>query len=211
MASKEGSARSPVRRPGIDRFEKVLRAAEKIILRNESLKGLTLQAIASEAKVPRVLTLLFFSRQIDAVIEALYHLMLTRLINELSQSFTEPDKDWKKVMTRLTTEVRSHYRKNTLTTVLALTPPSPKMISEAHVVYGDAVAQMLVAISGVPASKNLTTGCEIAAEIGTTIFRKSYLEKGTITDSYLAEAIRAIIAYLDTVISPKKSPRQNRT
>ena len=63
---------------------------------------------------------------------------------------------------------------------------------------------MLVAISGVPASKNLTTGCEIAAEIGTTIFRKSYLEKGTITDSYLAEAIKAIIAYLDTVISPKK-------
>lgn len=203
MASKEGSARSPVRRPGIDRFEKVLRAAEKIILRNESLKGLTLQAIASEAKVPRV-SLYYFFPSIDAVIEALYHLMLTRLINELSQSFTEPDKDWKKVMTRLTTEVRSHYRKNTLTTVLALTPPSPKMISEAHVIYGDAVAQMLVAISGVPASKNLTTGCEIAAEIGTTIFRKSYLEKGTITDSYLAEAIKAIIAYLDTVISPKK-------
>ena len=203
MASKEGSARSPVRRPGIDRFEKVLRAAEQIILRNESLKGLTLQAIASEAKVPRV-SLYYFFPSIDAVIEALYHLMLTRLINELSQSFTEPDKDWKKVMTRLTTEVRSHYRKNTLTTVLALTPPSPKMISEAHVVYGDAVAQMLVAISGVPASKNLTTGCEIAAEIGTTIFRKSYLEKGTITDAYLAEAIKAIIAYLDTVISPKK-------
>ncbi len=44
-------------------------------------------------------------------------------------------------MTRLTTEVRSHYHKNTLTTVLALTPPSPKMISEAHVVYGEAVAQ----------------------------------------------------------------------
>ena len=203
MASKEGSARSPVRRPGIDRFEKVLRAAEKIISRNKSLKGLTLQAIASEAKVPRV-SLYYFFPSIDAVIEALYHLMLTRLINELSQSFTEPDKDWKKVMTRLTTEVRSHYRKNTLTTVLALTPPSPKMISEAHVIYGDAVAQMLVAISGVPASKNLTTGCEIAAEIGTTIFRKSYLEKGTITDSYLAEAIKAIIAYLDTVISPKK-------
>ena len=203
MASKEGSARSPVRRPGIDRFEKVLRAAEKIILRNESLKGLTLQAIASEAKVPRV-SLYYFFPSIDAVIEALYHLMLTRLMNELSQSFTEPDKDWKKVMTRLTTEVRSHYRKNTLTTVLALTPPSPKMISEAHVVYGDAVAQMLVAISGVPASKNLTTGCEIAAEIGTTIFRKSYLEKGTITDSYLAEAINAVIAYLDTVIETKR-------
>ena len=133
MASKEGSARSPVRRPGIDRFEKVLRAAEKIISRNKSLKGLTLQAIASEAKVPRV-SLYYFFPSIDAVIvEALYHLMLTRLINELSQSFTEPDKDWKKVMTRLTTEVRSHYRKNTLTTVLALTPPSPKMISEAHV------------------------------------------------------------------------------
>ena len=208
MASKEGSARSPVRRPGIDRFEKVLRAAEKIILRNESLKGLTLQAIASEAKVPRV-SLYYFFPSIDAVIEALYHLMLTRLINELSQSFTEPDKDRKKVMTRLTTEVRSHYRKNTLTTVLALTPPSPKMISEAHVIYGDAVAQMLVAISGVPASKNLTTGCEIAAEIGTTIFRKSYLEKGTITDSYLAEAIKAIIAYLDTVISPKKVTKAN--
>ena len=203
MASKKGSARTPTRRPGIDRYEKVLRAAEEIILENESLDGLTLQAIASKAKVPRV-SLYYFFPSIDAVIEALYHLMLTRLMSELSQSFTEPDKDWKKVMTRLTTEVRNHYRKNTLTTVLALTPPSPKMISEAHVVYGDAVAQMLVAISGVPASKNLTTGCEIAAEIGTTIFRKSYLEEGAITDSYLAEAIKAIIAYLGTVISPKK-------
>ena len=78
------------------------------------------------------------------------------------------------------------------------------MISEAHLVYGEAVAQMLVAISGVPASQKLTTGCEIAAEIGTTIFRKSYLEKGTITDSYLAEAINAVIAYLKTVIETKR-------
>ena len=210
MASKKGSARSPVRRPGIDRYEKVLQAAEELILENESLDGLTLQAIAARAEVPRV-SLYYFFPSIDALIEALYHRILTRLINELSQSFTKPDKDWKKVMARLTTEVRSHYRKNTLTTVLALTPPSPKMINEAHVVYGEAVAQMLVAVSGVPASKNLTTGCEIAAEIATTIFRKSYLEEGTITDSYLAETIKAIIAYLDTVISPKKSPKQNRT
>ncbi|MDC1072666.1 TetR/AcrR family transcriptional regulator [Gammaproteobacteria bacterium] len=203
MASKKGSARAPTRRPGIDRYDKVLGAAEEIILENESLDGLTLQAIAAKAKVPRV-SLYYFFPSIDAVIEALYQRILTRLISELSQSFTEPDKDWKKVMTRLMTEVRNHYRKNTLTTVLALTPPSPKMINEAHIVYGEAVASMLVAISSVPESKNLKMGCEIAAEIGTTIFRKSYLEKGTITDSYLAEALNAVIAYLDTVISPKK-------
>ncbi|MCP4950944.1 MAG: TetR/AcrR family transcriptional regulator [Proteobacteria bacterium] len=203
MASKKGSARAPSRRPGIDRYDKVLGAAEEIILENESLDGLTLQAIAAKAKVPRV-SLYYFFPSIDALIEALYHRILTRLISELSQSFTEPNKDWKKVMARLMTEVRNHYRKNTLTTVLALTPPSPKMINEAHIVYGEAVAQMLVAVSGVPSSKNLTTGCEIAAEIGTTIFRKSYLEKGAITDSYFAEALNAVIAYLDTVISPKK-------
>ena len=210
MASKKGSARAPTRRPGIDRYDKVLRAAEEIILENESLDGLTLQAIAARAEVPRV-SLYYFFPSIDAVIEALYHRILTRLINELSQTFTKPDKDWKKVMTKLMTGVRSHYHKNTLTTVLALTPPSPRMINEAHVVYGEAVASMLVAVSGVPESKNLKIGCEIAAEIGTTIFRKSYLEKGAITDSYLAEAIKAVIAYLDTVISPKKSPKQNRT
>ena len=203
MASKKGSARLPTRRPGIDRYDKVLGAAERIILENESLDGLTLQAIAAKAKVPRV-SLYYFFPSIDAVIEALYQRILTRLINELTQSFTTPDKDWKKVMARLTTEVRNHYGRNTLTTVLALTPPSPKMINEAHIVYGGAVANMLVAISGVPASKKLTMVCEIAAEIGTTIFRKSYLEKGTITDSYLAEAINAVIAYLDTVIETKR-------
>ena len=63
---------------------------------------------------------------------------------------------------------------------------------------------MLVAISGVPESKNLTMGCEIAAEIGTTIFRKSYLEEGTITDSYFAESVNAVIAYLSTVIETKR-------
>ena len=47
-------------------------------------------------------------------------------------------------------------------------------------------------------------GCEIAAEIGTTIFRKPYLEKGTKTDPYLAEAINAVIAYLDTGIETKR-------
>ena len=203
MASKKGSARLPTRRPGIDRYDKVLGAAERIILENESLDGLTLQAIAAKAKVPRV-SLYYFFPSIDAVIEALYQRILTRLINELTQSFTTPDKDWKKVMARLTTEVRNHYDRNTLTTILALTPPSPKMINEAHIVYGEAVANMLVAISGVPASKKLTMGCEIAAEICTTIFRKSYLEKGTIIDSYLAEAINAVIAYLDTVIETKR-------
>lgn len=203
MASKKGSARAPTRRPGIDRYDKVLGAAEEIILENESLDGLTLQAIAAKAKVPRV-SLYYFFPSIDAVIEALYQRILTRLISELSQSFTEPDKDWKKVMTRLMAEVRRHYRRNTVTTVLALTPPSPKMINEAHIVYGEAVASMLVAISGVPESKNLTMGCEIAAEIGTTIFRKSYLEEGTITDSYFAESVNAVIAYLSTVIETKR-------
>ena len=203
MASKKGSARAPTRRPGIDRYDKVLGAAEEIILENESLDGLTLQAIAAKAKVPRV-SLYYFFPSIDAVIEALYQRILTRLISELSQSFTEPDKDWKKVMTRLMVEVRSHYRRNTVTTVLALTPPSPKMINEAHIVYGEAVASMLVAISGVPESKNLTMGCEIAAEIGTTIFRKSYLEEGTITDSYFAESVNAVIAYLSTVVETKR-------
>jgi len=104
MASKKGSARAPTRRPGIDRYDKVLRAAEELILENESLDGLTLQAIAAKAKVPRV-SLYYFFPSIDALIEALYHRVLTRLISELSQLFTEPDKDWKKVMTRLTTEV----------------------------------------------------------------------------------------------------------
>ena len=203
MASKKGSARAPTRRPGIDRYDKVLGAAEEIILENESLDGLTLQAIAAKAKVPRV-SLYYFFPSIDAVIEALYQRILTRLISELSQSFTKPDKDWKKVMTRLMAEVRRHYRRNTVTTVLALTPPSPKMINEAHIVYGEAVASMLVAISGVPESKNLTMGCEIAAEIGTTIFRKSYLEEGTITDSYFAESVNAVIAYLSTVIETKR-------
>ena len=141
MASKKGSARAPTRRPGIDRYDKVLGAAEGIILQNESLDGLTLQAIAAEAKVPRV-SLYYFFPSIDAVVEALYQRILTRLINELSQSFTKPDNDWKKVMTRVTIEVRNHYRRYTLTTILALTPPSSKMINEAHIVYGEAVANM---------------------------------------------------------------------
>ena len=80
MASKKGSARLPTRRPGIDRYDKVLGAAERIILENESLDGLTLQAIAAEAKVPRV-SLYYFFPSIDAVIEALYQRILTRLIN----------------------------------------------------------------------------------------------------------------------------------
>ncbi|NDA15855.1 MAG: TetR/AcrR family transcriptional regulator [Gammaproteobacteria bacterium] len=83
MAKKKGPPKEPSRRHGIHRFEEVLSAAEALITEGTPLDELTLQGVAKKAGVPRV-SLYYFFPSVDALVEALYQRVLTRLMNELA-------------------------------------------------------------------------------------------------------------------------------
>ena len=46
--------------------------------------------------------------------------------------------------------------------------------------------------------------CEMASELADLVWRKSLIEKGTLTPAYTREAKREVIAYLDVVLAATK-------
>ena len=46
--------------------------------------------------------------------------------------------------------------------------------------------------------------CEMASELAYLVWRKSLIEKGTLTPAYTREAKRVVIAYLDAVLAATK-------
>jgi hypothetical protein len=121
-------------------------------------------------------------------------------MSELATAEIKPSADWRPVVKKVFESVIKHYSRNRLTIVLALMPSSLTMINQAHRVYGQGLAELLEGLCGLKRSAKLTQGCEIAAELATTIFRKSFIENGAITPVYQSEAQSAVIAYLTTVI-----------
>ena len=52
--------RQPTRKPGIERYNRIVLAAEALILETGSLEGITLEAVAKRAGVPRASLYYFF-------------------------------------------------------------------------------------------------------------------------------------------------------
>ena len=46
--------------------------------------------------------------------------------------------------------------------------------------------------------------CEMASELADLVWRKSLIEKGTLTPAYTREAKREVIAYLDAALAATK-------
>ena len=66
------SARLPTRKPGIERYNRIIEAAETLILEAGSLQGITLDAIARRADVPRV-SLYYFFESIESLMDCLLY------------------------------------------------------------------------------------------------------------------------------------------
>ena len=63
--------RLPTRKPGIERYNRIIEAAEALILEAGSLQGITLDAVSKRAGVPRV-SLYYFCDSIESLMDALY-------------------------------------------------------------------------------------------------------------------------------------------
>jgi len=199
MVEQKKATREPSRERGRARRELLLATAKAMISEDRSLEGLTLQEIAKRAGVPRV-SLYYFFPSVEALLETLYSEALVQMTNELAQTTFDSTIPWLKLIDTILDETRSHYERNLVTQILALSPLSFKLLNRIHRDYGEALSALLCAHAGLPTSADLRRGCEIASELADTVWRKSFLETGKISDTMHRQAKAAVLSYLEGVI-----------
>ncbi|NBP96111.1 MAG: TetR/AcrR family transcriptional regulator [Gammaproteobacteria bacterium] len=126
MVEQKKATREPSRERGRARRELLLATAKAMISEDRSLEGLTLQEIAKRAGVPRV-SLYYFFPSVEALLETLYSEALVQMTNELAQTTFDSTIPWLKLIDTILDETRSHYERNLVTQILALSPLSFKL------------------------------------------------------------------------------------
>ena len=122
MAKKMGKpTRQPTRKPGVERYNRIIAAAEQLIIEAGSLETITLDAVAKQAAVPRV-SLYYFFASVDSLLEALYQRGVQKMVAELPQSPRATD--WREMMVLYIDGVRDFYLNNRVEMILALLPIS---------------------------------------------------------------------------------------
>jgi AcrR family transcriptional regulator len=132
MMQEERVFRAGMKRPGIERYNAIIQAAEAIITEERSIEGLSIQSIARQARMPRVSVYYFFP-SVNSLVETLYERGVERMANEfLGEPQSETSQRWPSFVESLMDQTRSHYEKNPVTMVLALSPASLTLLNQAH-------------------------------------------------------------------------------
>jgi len=134
------STRLPTRKPGIERYNRIIEAAEALILEAGSLQGITLDAIAKRADVPRV-SLYYFFDSIESLMDALYQRGVQKMVAELPQA--PQAADWRDMMLLYIDGVRDFYLSNRVVMILALLPVSFVSVNQTNREFGQALFQLL--------------------------------------------------------------------
>ena len=198
MAKKQRPpVRQPTRRPGIERYHRIIEAAEHLIVEKGSRVGLTLEAVAKQAGVPRV-SLYYFFESVDALLDTLNQRAVQRMVAELPRP--PATTDWQQLLSLYADSVRKFYLQNPLEMILALMPTSHESFHQASQEFGKALYDLLTANGAVPKSKKVARACDIIAGLPGLVWRKSFIETGTLTPAYHREAKRVTIAYMAAVL-----------
>ena len=192
------STRKPTRKPGIERYNRIIEAAEELILEANSLQGITLDAVAQRAGVPRV-SLYYFFDSIESLLDALYQRGVQKMIAELPQAPRAAD--WREMMLLYVDGVRDFYLSNRVEMILALLPVSLLSVNQASRDFGQSLFQLLHTQGLVPKTQKVLRACEMTSELADLVWRKSLIEKGTLTPAYTREVKRVVIAYLESVLA----------
>ena len=190
--------RKPTRKPGIERYNRIIEAAEEPILEANSLQGITLDAVAQRAGVPRV-SLYYFFDSIESLLDALYQRGVQKMVAELPQAPRAAD--WREMMLLYVDGVRDFYLSNRVEMILALLPVSLLSVNQVSRDFGQSLFQLLHAQGLVPKTQKVLRACEMTSELADLVWRKSLLEKGTLTPAYTREVKRVVIAYLESVLA----------
>jgi len=192
------STRKPTRKPGIERYNRIIEAAEGLILEANSLQGITLDAVAQRAGVPRV-SLYYFFDSIESLLDALYQRGVQKMVAELPQAPRAAD--WREMMLLYVDGVRDFYLSNRVEMILALLPVSLLSVNQVSRDFGQSLFQLLHAQGLVPKTQKVLRACEMTSELADLVWRKSLIEKGTLTPAYTREVKRVVIAYLESVLA----------
>ena len=199
MANKTTKpTRKPTRKPGIERYNRIIEAAEELILEANSLQGITLDAVAQRAGVPRV-SLYYFFDSIESLLDALYQRGVQKMVAELPQAPRAAD--WREMMLLYVDGVRDFYLSNRVEMILALLPVSLLSVNQVSRDFGQSLFQLLHAQGLVPKTQKVLRACEMTSELADLVWRKSLIEKGTLTPAYTREVKRVVIAYLESVLA----------
>ena len=190
--------RKPTRKPGIERYNRIIEAAEGLILEANSLQGITLEAVAQRAGVPRV-SLYYFFDSIESLLDALYQRGVQKMVAELPQAPRAAD--WREMMLLYVDGVRDFYLSNRVEMILALLPVSLLSVNQVSRDFGQSLFQLLHAQGLVPKTQKVLRACEMTSELADLVWRKSLIEKGTLTPAYTREVKRVVIAYLESVLA----------
>ena len=192
------TTRLPTRKPGIERYNRIVLAAEALILDAGSLEGITLEAVAKHANVPRV-SLYYFFDSVESLFDALYQRGIQKMVAELPQA--PESADWRDMMLLYIDGVRDFYLNNRVEMILALMPVSLVSVNQVSQDFGKALFQLLHGKGLVPKTRQVMLACEMCSELADLVWRKSLIEKGTLTPAYTREAKRVVIAYLEAVLA----------
>jgi len=195
---KTKSTRKPTRKPGIERYNRIIEATEGLILEANSLQGITLEAVAQRAGVPRV-SLYYFFDSIESLLDALYQRGVQKMVAELPQAPRAAD--WREMMALYIDGVRDFYLSNRVEMILALLPVSLLSVNQVSRDFGQSLFQLLHAQGLVPKTQKVLRACEMCSELADLVWRKSLIEKGTLTPAYTREVKRVVIAYLESVLA----------
>lgn len=199
MAKKKTkSTRKPTRKPGIERYNRIIEAAEGLILEANSLQGITLEAVAQRAGVPRV-SLYYFFDSIESLLDALYQRGVQKMVASLPQAPRAAD--WREMMLLYVDGVRDFYLSNRVEMILALLPVSLLSVNQVSRDFGQSLFQLLHTQGLVPKTQKVLRACEMTSELADLVWRKSLIEKGTLTPAYTREVKRVVIAYLESVLA----------
>jgi AcrR family transcriptional regulator len=190
--------RKPTRKPGIERYNRIIEAAEELILEANSLRGITLDAVAQRAGVPRV-SLYYFFDSIESLLDALYERGVQKMVASLPQAPRAAD--WREIMLLYVDGVRDFYLSNRVEMILALVPVSLLSVNQVSRDFGKSLFQLLHAQGLVPKTQKVLRACEMVSELADLVWRKSLIEKGTLTPAYTREVKRVVIAYLESVLA----------
>ena len=190
--------RKPTRKPGIERYNRIIEAAEALILEANSLQGITLDAVAQRAGVPRV-SLYYFFDSIESLLDALYQRGVQKMVASLPQAPRAAD--WREMMLLYVDGARDFYLSNRVEMILALLPVSLLSVNQVSRDFGQSLFQLLHAQGLVPKTQKVLRACEMTSELADLVWRKSLIEKGTLTPAYTREVKRVVIAYLESVLA----------
>tara|TARA_B100000963_G_scaffold322353_1_gene306370 strand:- start:383 stop:1045 length:663 start_codon:yes stop_codon:yes gene_type:complete len=197
----ERSKALPIRKRALHRYEKILAAASKLITETGRADKLTINQIAKLSGIPRV-SIYYFFHSSDQVVARLYELALSEMITEMETLEVSGAMHWKDAVVKLVLNTANYYRANKLTMILSLSPHSHLAITPINRAYAQALFNYLSTMQGYKRSLISQFNCEIAVEIADAVWRRSFLESGTIKPAFDIEVIKSVVGYLSAIPEP---------